>query len=446
MREPGAVRGGRRGCGTGRGAEAPDDAGANTNREDGMTRWVAAAAAALLVCAAGRADAQHRAGRWDVAAYAGGSVTSRWFESRTVTAQDGELIDNDDAESHRPGYGPMFGVQTTLWASPSLGFRLHGGYAALRAPSTFGIFENATERAFHTLNTYVYDLDVLYRPWIMADVDDRLSSVYFFAGGGGVTVDVAGDGGGASCEPGLRNAGACLPYEREAATVGQGTAGAGMDLLRFTRDLALYGEAGVHVYDSPVHVGDEWLGGPVMVRNGGTVRVADDRTAVTTRLVLGVKWTGGDLMPTPPAPPSPPPPPPPAPPPPHGLARDIRVCVVENGMLTEIAVQYDATTGDSTVAGRPFREAHPAGAGYAGGAPWYIGNEPVVIGGVRYLKYGLPRVVGTSDVTSGGTYMGVPVFTERGPAGTPDVIYLPVRPGCEVQPYQREQEVRRVRG
>jgi hypothetical protein len=40
----------------------------------------------------------------------------------------------------------------------------------------------------------------------------------------------------------------------------------------------------------------------------------------------------------------------------------------------------------------------------------------------------------------------VGVFTEASATGTPDVIYIPVRPGCEFQPYQYEVPARGVRG
>ncbi|HEX8272093.1 MAG TPA: hypothetical protein VF615_05545, partial [Longimicrobiaceae bacterium] len=59
---------------------------------------------------------------------------------------------------------------------------------------------------------------------------------------------------------------------------------------------------------------------------------------------------------------------------------------------------------------------------------------------------GLPRVVGVTEVSRTGEYQGVGVFTEASATGTPDVIYIPVRPGCEFQPYQYEVPARGVRG
>jgi hypothetical protein len=128
---------------------------------------------------------------------------------------------------------------------------------------------------------------------------------------------------------------------------------------------------------------------------------------------------------------------------------DVQYCVVQNGMLSNQTVTVNTTTNDTTFNGTAISTAFPATTGYAAGATWYINNEPITIDGHRYLKLGLPRVLGVTDVTASGTYQGVPVFVENGAATTgngPDIVYLPVRPGCEFQPYQREQIIKRVRG
>ena len=62
------------------------------------------------------------------------------------------------------------------------------------------------------------------------------------------------------------------------------------------------------------------------------------------------------------------------------------------------------------------------------------------------MKYGLPRVLGVTEVSRVGDFMGVGVYAEAGATGTPDVIYIPVRPGCEFQPYQYEVKTGGVRG
>jgi hypothetical protein len=415
--------------------------------------------AALLAAPAGQAGAQEmmmetpRASRFDVGVYAGGAATSRWYESRSITLNGTDApTENDDRQAFKPGYSPAFGAHATFWATPMFGLRLHGAYVPMRVPTVsegfFDLFDNAGNRQEYLLNSYFYDLNLAARPFIRSNSWYR--TVYLFAGGGGLLVDQAGEDRPA-CEPRTFAQAACLSYEPDHASVGQGTAGAGIDLLRFTDMLGVFGEIAAHVYDSPVHVGDGFLG-PIRAPTGTTVRIADDRTAVTTRVVIGLKAMFGNLFPAPVmAPPPPPPPvmvepqPLPPPPPPMVEMQALQICVVQDGSLANVSAMYNPATNDTTLNGQPFAMAHPMGAQYAGNASWYINNEPVMFQGRRFVKYGLARVLGVSEVTRVGDHMGVPVFAEMGQS-RPDVIYLPVRPGCEFQPYQVETKTGSVRG
>jgi hypothetical protein len=415
--------------------------------------------AALLAVPAGQAGAQEmmmgtpRASRFDLGVYAGGSATSRWYESRTVTLNGTDAArDNDDRQVFKPGYSPAFGAHATFWTTPMFGLRLHGAYVPMRVPSLsegfFDLFTEAGNRQAYALNSYFYDLNLAARPFIRSD--NWYRSVYLFAGGGGLTVDLAGEDR-LGCEPGTFSRAACLSYTPDHATVGQGTAGAGIDLLRFTEMLGVFGEIAAHVYDSPVHVGDGFIA-PIRAPTGSTVRIADDRTAVTTRVVIGLKAMFGNLIPAPVMAPPPPPPPmieppvvQPTPPPPVIDMQTIQICVVQDGNLMNVTGMYNPAAGDTTVNGQPFATAHPMGAQYAANAPWYINNEPLMFQGRRLVKYGLPRVLGVNEVTRVGEFMGVPIFAEAGQT-RPDVVYVPVRPGCEFQPYQSEVKTGSVRG
>lgn len=144
-----------------------------------------------------------------------------------------------------------------------------------------------------------------------------------------------------------------------------------------------------------------------------------------------------------------------APPPPVGQTprADIVVCVVQDGELRMVQAQYDTRTGDTLVDGRPFAAAYPDTIGYAAGAAWYVTNEHMSLNGKRYVKYGLPRVIGPHELTRAGEYRGVPLFAEKGKAvvqtehgQTSDFRYVPVRPGCEFQPYEYHANVGAVRG
>ncbi|HYW13037.1 MAG TPA: hypothetical protein VE871_13850 [Longimicrobium sp.] len=408
------------------------------------------ACGAVMGTTAQAQEMDRRASQFDLGVYAGGTLTSNWFESRTVTLNGTDTpADNDDGEGYAPGYAPAFGALANFWLTPSFGLRLHGAYVPMRLPNTESPFTDAGERGSYVMNTYLYDLNLALRPFATRmDAGRWLSSVYFFVGGGGLTVDLAGEDQ-PLCEGTLRAQGGCLSFEPEQATVGQGTAGAGIDLIPLGRNLALFGEAAVHVYDSPVHVGDDWLGA-IRAPTGSRVRVGDDAVAVTGRLALGLKAMFGNLIPPPPVvvPPPPPLPPtaPPPPPPPPMTTRDIQVCVVQNGALSNVTAQYNTQSGDTTYQGRDFGMAFPAAMGYAAGSTWFINNEPIMVNGRRYVKYGLPRVLGVSEVARTGDYMGVPVFAEAGATGATEVLYLPVRPGCEFQPYQLDVKVGGVRG
>ena len=165
-------------------------------------------------------------------------------------------------------------------------------------------------------------------------------------------------------------------------------------------------------------------------------------------LLLGGARPAMVVAPPPPSVPpiAPPLPPPPPPQPQRPAMTTISVCVVQNGMPGTVQAQYDPATRDTTVDGRPFGQAHAAAAApYASGAAWYIQNEQITVQGRRFVKFGTPRVLGVNDVVRAGEHQGVPVFAEAGTA-RPDVLYVPVRPGCEFQPYQTEVKVGGVRG
>src|SRR6185436_22707 len=93
---------------------------------------------------------------------------------------------------------------------------------------------------------------------------------------------------------------------------------------------------------------------------------------------------------------------------------------------------------DSTYHGQPIAQAFPVDSTYAWNAAWYTSSEPVRVLGGTYVKYGLPRILGMTEVVPVATFRGVTVFAEEGrDTAHSEVIYLPTRPGCEFHPYQR---------
>ncbi|HLM67072.1 MAG TPA: hypothetical protein VK358_06050, partial [Longimicrobium sp.] len=233
------------------------------------------ACGAVMATTAQAQEMGRRASQFDLGVYAGGSFTSDWFESRTVRLNgSGAPQEDGDGEGYSPGFGGAFGGLATFWLTPAFGVRAHGVYLPMQLPQGDDDNNASDDSDKYVMNTYAYDLNLALRPFASRmNASPWMSSLYLFVGGGGLTVDLAGEDL-PRCELMLQGLGACLSFEPEQATVGQGTAGLGLDLFPLG-PLSLFTEAAVHVYDSPVHVGDEWLG-PIRAPTGSTVRLADD--------------------------------------------------------------------------------------------------------------------------------------------------------------------------
>jgi hypothetical protein len=140
-------------------------------------------------------------------------------------------------------------------------------------------------------------------------------------------------------------------------------------------------------------------------------------------------------------------PPPPAPataapsPPIH---RAISVCMVQGGQLVQSTATLDVTTGDTAWA--PPGQPVPTSTAYAAGAMWFIRNEPLIVEGSSYVKYGTPRVVPREELERAGELGGVPLFVDDPLPRPAEVLYVPVRPGCVFQVYMLEPRLNGVRG
>jgi len=396
----------------------------------------ALAAAAVTAAMGGQVQAQdtmagtRRASQFDLGIYGGGAYTTDWFTTPDVGGEE---------EGWTPGFSGIAGAIAQFWFTPSLGLRLHGAYMPQNLPQAEGFESDKL-----VTNSFLYDLDLVFRPFF-STAPGIMPSVYFFLGGGGYTADIGDfmtpgvdDSDAIACIPQVqwvRN-GVCVSTSPEFSSTGMGVVGVGADFFPLG-PVGLFGELAVHGYDSPAHVREN--------ANG------EDKFTFTPRAVLGLKAMFGDILPPPP-PVVVTPPPPVAPPaevvPPAPVApatQEIQVCVVQDGNLTNVTATFNPATNDTTVNGQPFGTAYPMGAQYAANATWFINNEPVTFQGRRYVKYGLPRVLNVNEVTRVGEFQGVSVFAEAGQT-RPEVIYVPVRPGCELQPYQTEVKTGGVRG
>jgi len=121
--------------------------------------------------------------------------------------------------------------------------------------------------------------------------------------------------------------------------------------------------------------------------------------------------------------------------------RQIRQCLIKDGVIAEVDGEYDLSTGKKTVKlnGNVVDfDKLEATKDYASQQTWFINNEELTINGIKFVKYGLPRVLGVNEIEKAATYKGVGVYIEAGMKTIGEVIYLPVRPGCEFQPYQKK--------
>ncbi len=121
-------------------------------------------------------------------------------------------------------------------------------------------------------------------------------------------------------------------------------------------------------------------------------------------------------------------------------ADTILVCVLHGGKMLNVRAEL-LPSGDTVVGGRPFSAVYADTGQYAATREWYVNNEPIDYDpeSICFVKYGLPRVLSRDSVVRLGEWRGVPVFRERyDGGGTPLVFYVPVRAGCEFQPYQTE--------
>jgi hypothetical protein len=366
-----------------------------------MRCWVIATAAALA-CASGlEAQMPGASERFDLRAYAGIAWTSPWLET-------------NDGTTFGIGTNPIFGGVANWWLRPRIGVRAHLGYmpSDVPQPNPIDAFASSdpnepTILPQGRMHNWFYDLGVAVRPFARTDgTGGRLSSGYVFIGAGAFTANPEG-GNPDDCVPPYNNGGACLSYSARNSTVGQGTAGLGFTLIPITRSLGLFTEAAVHVYSSPFHIGQNWTGLPPCPTPACQ---ANDRMAMTTRLVGGAVLALG--------PPRRPPPPPLLPPPPPAPPREDRpiiICVAVDGIPRYVEARIQPETNDTVVVTpqgvrRPLRAAYPIPAPTAAGADWFLREDNLFFAGRTYLRFGVPREEDAEQLRRVGEYQGVPLF------------------------------------
>lgn len=179
--------------------------------------------------------------KFDVGVAVGASTESDWFTTSDAAGRE---------SAWSPGALGKVGLTGTYWLSPSLGMRAGGTYSRGSMPA-----DSAGTRSLKA-NMLNYDLDLIYRPWVHAPVHALLGSAYTFLGAGGRTTRVSGVADRIACAPvpEWTAAGICLD-SRSARTTAQGVVGVGTDIVPTRGPVAVYMEAAVHGFDSPVQAG-----------------------------------------------------------------------------------------------------------------------------------------------------------------------------------------------
>jgi hypothetical protein len=120
------------------------------------------------------------------------------------------------------------------------------------------------------------------------------------------------------------------------------------------------------------------------------------------------------------------------------------LCIVDPSArrgLRVVEAQREENSGRLFVLeGRKRRKLTPSPEhGYAGEESWFRGEEPIRQYGRRYVKYGPRRVVPANALTRGADHKGTLVFIDRKDTERPSALYIPVEPGCVLQPYVDER-------
>jgi hypothetical protein len=67
---------------------------------------------------------------------------------------------------------------------------------------------------------------------------------------------------------------------------------------------------------------------------------------------------------------------------------------------------------------------------------WYVNAEPFTFAGMRFVKYGIPRVLPRDQLVRIATLGGIPLYADAGSPRTPDLLHMPLNPGGEFQSFQ----------
>ncbi len=435
----------------------------------------AATITALLLPLAAGAPLAAQSWRADLGINGGGS----WYSPLL----GGDQVNNTNGDVRfRAGW--LVGAQAGFWFTPRIGIRANGTYTD-RPLKQGNSFMGSDTELWHDVNLWSGTGDLLFRFKTPASTWTRMETLPYLALGlgekwispaggdafmfnnttttttrNGIPINVPASGG-------VLFPAFFLPSQH----VLMGLAGLGAD-MRLARSLGLRLEVGDRIYKPKVFA---------TVPGTFTSLNSDNNVAKTVHEVyaqLGLHALLGVAAPPVVAvAPAPAPPPPPEAPAPAPATQSVSVCTVNpNSGLTTTTATFNPATGDTTVIingnTMPIAQAYTS-VPVASNATWYVQGQPLVIGtgssALNYVSFGSARNIDMNDLTYVGTVNGLPVFANRTDVANltipnppvdistnptlvtglrnVQVLYVPLTSyGCNFQPLQVQQQVRKVRG
>lgn len=434
----------------------------------------AATVAALLLPMAAGAPLAAQSWRFDLGVNGGGSWYSPLLGSDQINNTNGDV-------RFRAGW--LVGAQAGLWLTPRIGIRANGTYTD-RPLKQGNSFMGSDTELWHDVNLWSGTGDLMFRFKEPAATFTHMEALPYLAlglgakwiapaGGGafvfnnttasttvnGIPINVAATGG--TLFPAF-----FLPKQTRL----MGLVGLGSD-FRLARSLGLRLEVGDRIYKPRVFA----MSAPA------TFSGTEDNVSKTVHEVyaqLGVHGLFGiasppvvAVAPAPAPAPAPEPTPPPAP-----ATQSVSVCTVNPATgLTTTTATFNPATGDTTVIingnTMPIAQAYTS-VPVASGQTWYVQGQPLVIGtgngALNYVSFGSARNIEMNDLTYIGTVNGLPVFANRTDVASltipnppveistnptlvtglrnVQVVYVPLTSyGCNFQPLQVQEQVRKVR-
>ena len=114
--------------------------------------------------------------------------------------------------------------------------------------------------------------------------------------------------------------------------------------------------------------------------------------------------------------------------PPEGTA--VTLCLATGESVGVLVTQAgDTLVGPAWISIRDLPPGLGFEGGYAEGAEWFAAGDPVRFDDRDYVAEGDPARLDCGEIERVGHYRGVPLFAVRARAPTPEVLYIPVRPG-----------------